>query len=186
MALLSSVYWLYGDSVINITQDIFQAVAVLVLYTHNHNNTIIKQTSESVFRICTSHFIVRVRKGLLRVLLWEGVGDRTELQYFDPHLMAVSLVSFSFSRAAQPAAQRPTLLVFTTTSYQQLLWTSTHQGPQGSPQPGFLYHILSATSLDPNSSGPHGPLRPGVAFPTTLVSNSSTVTLSDFCLDWVI
>ena len=37
--------------------------------------------------------------------------------------MAVSVVSFSFSRAAQPAAQGPTLLAFSTTSYQQLLWT---------------------------------------------------------------
>ena len=44
--------------------------------------------------------------------------------------MAVSVVSFSFSRAAQPEAQRPTLL-----------------------GDGFLYCILSATSLDPNSSG---------------------------------
>ena len=43
-------------------------------------------TSEDFFKkICTSHFIVRVRKGLLRVLLWEGVGDRTELQYINPH-----------------------------------------------------------------------------------------------------
>ena len=29
--------------------------------------------------------------------MWEGAGDRTELQYFDPTLMAVSVVSFSFS-----------------------------------------------------------------------------------------
>ena len=56
--------------------------------------------------------------------------------------MAVSVVSFSFSMAAQPEVQRPTLLAFSTISYQQLLWTPTHQGPQG----------------------PH---RPGVAFPTT-------------------
>ena len=47
-----------------------------------------------------------------------------------PTLMAVSVVSFSFSRAAQPEAQRPTLL-----------------------DNGFLYCILTATSLDPNSSG---------------------------------
>ena len=46
-------------------------------------------------------------------------------------LMAVSVVSFSFSRAAQPEAQRPTPLAFSTTSYQQLLWTPTHQGPKG-------------------------------------------------------
>ena len=55
--------------------------------------------------------------------------------------MAVSVVSFSFSRAAQPEAQRPSSLL----------------------NDGFLYWILSATSLDPNSSdfqlnrGPEGP-----------------------------
>ena len=32
---------------------------------------------------------------------------------------------------------------------------------------GFLYCILSASSLDPNSPGPKWPLRPDVAFPTT-------------------
>ena len=48
--------------------------------------------------------------------------------------MAVSVVSFSFSRGAQPDAQRTTLL-----------------------GDGFLYCILSATSLDPNSSEPRGP-----------------------------
>ena len=36
-------------------------------------------------KICTSHIIERVRKGLLKVLLWEGVGDRTELQHIDLH-----------------------------------------------------------------------------------------------------
>ena len=44
--------------------------------------------------------------------------------------MAISVVSFSFSRAAQIEAQRPTLL-----------------------GDGFLYCIFSATSLDSNSSG---------------------------------
>ena len=41
-----------------------------------------------------------------------------------PTLMAISVVSFSFSRAAQPEAQRPTLL-----------------------GAGFLYHISSLTDL---------------------------------------
>ena len=45
----------------------------------------ITMSEDFLRKICTSHFIVRVRKGLLRVLLWEGVGDRTELQYIDPH-----------------------------------------------------------------------------------------------------
>ena len=52
-----------------------------------------------------------------------------------PTLMAVSVVSFSFSRAAQPEAQEPSSLL----------------------DDGFLYCILSATSLDPNSiGGPFG------------------------------
>ena len=90
-----------------------------------------------------------------------------------PTLMTVNVVSFSFSRAAQPEAQGLTLL-----------------------GDGFLYCILSASSLDPNSIGgpdslglvwlslPHlvyhcvrsltgihlglqEPLRPDVAFLTT-------------------
>ena len=57
--------------------------------------------------------------------------------------MAVSVVSFSFSRAAQPEAQVPLcrVMAFFIASYQHLLWTPIRQGPK--------------------------PLRPGVAFPTT-------------------
>ena len=42
--------------------------------------------------------------------------------------MAVSVVSFSFSRAAQPEAQGPLcwVMVFFMASYQHLLWTPTH------------------------------------------------------------
>ena len=66
--------------------------------------------------------------------------------------MAVSVVSFSFSRAAQPEAQRPT--------------------PLGD---GFLYCILSATSLDPNSSG--APRAPSAwhGFPYHITSLTPTV-----------
>ena len=57
--------------------------------------------------------------------------------------MVVSVVSFSFSRAAQPEAQGLTLLAFSTASYHQLVWS-------------------------PNSiQCPEGPFRPGVSFPTT-------------------
>ena len=41
----------------------------------------------------------------------EGAGDRTQLKYFDPKVMAVSIVSFSFSIAAQPEPWQSTLLV---------------------------------------------------------------------------
>ncbi len=70
-----------------------------------------------------------------------------------PTLMAVSVVSFSFSRAAQPEARGLSFLL----------------------SAGFLYHILSPTSLIPNSIGsPEGPF--GLAWPSLphLVSNSNS------------
>ena len=42
--------------------------------------------------------------------MWEGVGDRTELQHIDPHSIGHNSVSFPFSWAAQPEAWGPTLL----------------------------------------------------------------------------
>ena len=61
------------------------------------------------------------------VCVWEGVGDRTELKYFDPN-------SYGRQRWVFLVLQRPTLL-----------------------SDGFLYCILSATSLDPDLSEPQGP-----------------------------
>ena len=59
-------------------------------YSHvpYHNDAIIKthtgitdamiKTQEDFFiKTFTSHFIARVRKGLLKVCMWEGAGDRT-------------------------------------------------------------------------------------------------------------
>ena len=109
----------------------------------------------------TSQFIVRVRKGLLKVCVLEGVGDQTEVQYINPH---------SYGR------QRCVFLV--------LQGCST--GGPGAHSAGFLYCILSATSLDPNSSGPQlikGPEGPfGLAWLSLshFVSNSNCLT---FCLD---
>ena len=74
-----------------------------VLYSHvlYHNDTIIKthtgitdamiKTQEDFFiKIFTSHFIARVQKGLLKVCMWEGAGDRTQLKYFDPKVILPS------------------------------------------------------------------------------------------------
>ena len=91
-----------------------------------------RKTSEAFFRkICTSHFIVRVRKGYSRFYRERELETEHNCNILTPVLMAVSVVSFSFSRAAQPEAQGLSFLL----------------------SAGFLYHILSATSLDPNSSG---------------------------------
>ena len=73
-------------------------------------------------------------KRLLEVCVWEGAEDRTETAIFWPPLLWPSTLCLSRSPDAQPEAQRPS---------SQL-------------DDGFLYCILSATSLDPNSSGPQG------------------------------
>ena len=77
----------------------------LYIYTcrcmQNHNDdTIIDERRHFFRKICTSHFIW---KGCV----WEGVGDRTELQHIDlPTLMAIR-ISFPFSRVAQQEAWGP-------------------------------------------------------------------------------
>ena len=103
-------------------------------HLHHHNDTIIKTQEDFFINICTSHFIVRVRKGLLKFCVREGAGDRTETSIFWPLLLWPSALCLSCSPDAQPEAQRPTLL-----------------------GDGFLYCILSASSPDLNSSGLQGP-----------------------------
>ena len=137
----------------------------IYIYTQHHNDTINKHTSEDFFRkiFVPLTLIVRVRKGLLKVFVWEGVGDRTETAKFWPPLLWPSALCLSRSPDAQPEAQGLTLL-----------------------GDGFLYCILSATSLDPNSSGPQDPFGLMRLSLPRLVYNSVSNCNSDFCLDWVI
>ena len=106
-----------------------------VLYSHMpyHNDTIIKTQEDFFINICTSHFIVRVQKGLLEVFVWEGVGDRTELQYIDPHSYGRQHCVFLVLQMLNRRLSGPLcwVMAFFTASYQQLLWTPTHQGPNG-------------------------------------------------------
>ena len=76
--------------------------------------------------------------------VWEGVGDRTELQYIDPHSIGHNRISFPFSWAAQSGACGPASL-----------------------GAGFLYCILSPTRLIPQiNRGSRGALLPGSVFST--------------------
>ena len=50
----------------------------------NHNDDTINNERQSFRKIYLSLYLKGL-KGLLRVLLWEGVGDRTELPYINPH-----------------------------------------------------------------------------------------------------
>ena len=89
----------------------------------------------------TSHFIW---KGCV----WEGVGDRTELQHIDPHSISYNRVSLPFSWAAQLGAWGPSLSG-TCSSIQHLLtnWSdlqTAQSGAWGLPLlgAGFLYHFF--------------------------------------------
>ena len=106
-----------------------------MLYTHlqHHNDTIINRRRKTSLTIFTSHFITRVRKGCVGFYCERELEIEHNCNILTPKLMAVNVVSFSFSRAAQPEAQSPLcwVMAFFIASYQHLLWTPTHQGPNG-------------------------------------------------------
>ena len=106
---------------------------ILIIITTQRRRKMSEVSLENIF---TSQFICKVWKGYSRFSCERELETKHNCNILTSTLMAVSVVSFSFPRAAQLEAQRPTLLV-----------------------DGFLYCILSATSLDPNSSGaPRSPL----------------------------
>ena len=122
-----------------------------MLYSHMpyHNDTIIKTQEDFFINICTSHFIVRVRKGLLQVCMWEGAGDRTETAIFWPHSYGrqrcVFLVLLMLNQ--RPWGPLCWVMAFFTASYQQLLWTPIQSG---APSPfGLVW--LSLPNLVYNS-----------------------------------
>ena len=87
--------------------------------------------------------------------MWEGVGDRTELQHIDPHSYGYNSVSFPFSWAAQPRAWRPSLSG-TWSSFQHLLsnWSGLQLTQSGvlSPDSNFLctelYYCFTSTQFN--------------------------------------
>ena len=88
----------------------------------------------------TSHFI---EKGCV----WEGVGDRTELQHIDPHSSGHNHVPFPFSWAAQPGAWGPSP-PGTCSSIQHLIsnW-SDPQLPDFLSSPGLYNCFMPTQSL---------------------------------------
>ena len=110
-------------------------------------------------------------KRLFKVLWWEGVGDRTELQYIDPHSYGhqrcVFLVLQGCSTGGPEAHSAGCGL--------SLLHLVTNGSPNtiGGPEGPFgrewlsLTHLISHFSGPQLNRGPRGPLWPGVPFPTT-------------------
>ena len=101
-------------------------------------------------KIFTSHFIARVQKGLLKVYVWERAGDSNiNCNILTPTLMAVNVVSFSFSWCSTGGPG-----VHSAECWLSLLHLiSNFSGPQtplGFPRVpsagcGFPYHISSLT-----------------------------------------
>ena len=146
----------------------FLAPNCIMLYRHlqHHNDTIIKTQEDFFIKIFTSHFIARVRKDCVGREL-----ETTETAIFWPPLLWPATLCLSRSPDSQPEALGSTLL-----------------------GDGFLYCILSASSLDLNSSGPQAPSA-WCGFPYHISSITSSPTVIgtglelnclDFCLDWVI
>ena len=127
------------------------------------NDAIIKAQEYFFINICTSHFIVMVRKGLLRVCVWEGVGDRTETAIFLPH---------SYGR------QRCVFLV--------LLCSTGGPGAQSAGWWLSLQHLISNFSGPPTQLGAPSPFCLVWLSLPHLVYKSVRLQLSDFGLDWVI
>ena len=116
-----------------------------------HNDTIIKtHTGRLLKQNMYLSLYCKGSKRLFKVCVWEGAGDRTELKYFDPPtLMAVNVVSFSFSWCSTEGPG-----VHNAGCWLSLLHLiSNFSGPQtpsGFPRApsagcGFPYHISSIT-----------------------------------------
>ena len=125
----------------------FMHIYTYICWIHSYAmNNRRRKTSLTIF---ASHFIARVRKGYVGFYCERELEIEHNCNILTPKLMAVIVVSFSFF-GCSTGALGSTLL--------------------GN---GFLYCILSASSLDPNSSGlPEGPFGRVWLSLLHLVSNS--------------
>ena len=144
------------------------------IHTDAMNN---RRTQTSLEKYCTSPFIARVRKGLLKVCGWEGAEDQTELKYFDPHSYGrqrcVFLVLLMLNW--RPWGPLCWVLAFFTASYQQLLWSPNSMGvPEGPLGRVWLFLPLSSITPSPTVTG----TRTVLTSVLTELYNSSTPTRS--------
>ena len=104
---------------------------MLYRHLHHHNDTINKQTQEDFFnKIFTSHFIARVRKGLLEVCAWEGAGDRKETAIFWSSLLWPSRCVFLVLQMLNRRSRGPLWMASFTAWLPLLHLISNFSGPQ--------------------------------------------------------
>ena len=105
-------------------------------------NTI--KTSDAVLYKTYLSLYLKGFERVTKVLLWEGVGDQTELQHIDPHSYGHNSVSFPFSWAAQPGSWGPS--IFSPTDWgSELQLLNRRPGGPASLGAGSLYRILFPT-----------------------------------------
>ena len=133
-----------------------------LLYCHlqHHNDTIITTQEDFFINICTSHFIVRVRKGYSKFAGERELETEQKLQYSDPHSYGcqrcVFLVLLMLNR--RPWGPLCWVLAFFTASYQQLLWSPNSIGVPSGPLgrvwlflPHLVYNSVSNCNCHCNS-----------------------------------
>ena len=138
----------------------------IYIYTQHHNNTINKQTQEDF--LINYVYLSLYCKGSKRVTQCLRMRESWRPNItatFWPLLLWASTLCLSCSPDAQPEAQRPSSLL----------------------DDGFLYCILSASSLDPNSSGPQAPSAwYGFPYHIPSITPSPTVTGTGIWLSYII
>ena len=148
-----------------------------MLYCHlqHHNDTIIKtDAGRLLYKNMYLSLYCKGSKRLFGVCVWEGVGPNRNCNIFTPTLMAVSVVSFSFSRrstggpGAHSAGWWLSLLhLISNFSGPQLIRAPRPQGLMWLSLPQLVYNSVSICNCNSNSSGAPRPLQPDVALPTT-------------------
>ena len=120
-----SLKWFFFKNILLYSHiQIHAHIYIYMLDTYRRNNK--RRAKTSLTNMYLSLYC-KGSKRLFKVLWWEGVGDRTETAIFWPH-------SYGHQRCVFLVLLMPT-------------------GGPGTHSAGFLYYTLSATSLDPNSSG---------------------------------
>ena len=113
--------------------------------------------------------------------MWEGVGDRTELQYIDPHSYGHQRCVFLILQCCSTGGPGAQLSVESWLSLPHLVSNSSDlQLTRGSWGPlllggGFPYHILSPTRLNSNSSDLQ--LTDFLSLPSYIIVQSPTQSL---------
>ena len=113
---------------------------VMLKESQRHNDK--GRAKTSLEKICTSHFIVRIRKGLIRVLLWEGVGDRTKTAIYWPPVLWPSVLCLSHSPGLLYYHLSPTSLVPNSSDF---LSSPSYIIVQ-SPTQSLEWHVWSSSS----------------------------------------